>query len=161
MKTAILGGIFDPVHNEHLHIARMARDQYRCKVVFVPSFLPPHKQMPAASAKDRVEMLKLALADTGFRISLCEIVRGGNSYTIDTVRELKPDHVICGEDAYQDIDTWKEAELLKKSVHFIVIPRIIDLSSTAIRQRIKQDRPITDLVPDKVEQYIKLNGLYK
>ena len=163
MATAILGGVFDPIHNEHLHIAQQALTDYSLdEVIFVPAHSPPHKPQPRASAPHRLRMLTCALEGwPGFSISTCELERKGTSYTIDTLHTLNPDFLICGEDAYQELNSWKSAALVKKRVRFIVIPRSNPLSSSLIRDKIKQGESLSGLVPESVEAYIEENGLYR
>jgi nicotinate-nucleotide adenylyltransferase len=92
MKIGILGGTFNPVHIGHLILAEEAREKLGLdKIIFVPTALPPHKDnLNIAPAKDRLKMLRLAVASNKFfAVSDIEIKRGGKSYTIDTVKELK------------------------------------------------------------------------
>ena len=93
MRIGLFGGTFDPVHNGHLLVAVTAQEQFSLdKVLFIPAWVSPHKQSqgPAATATDRCEMLKLALAGhKGFELCIAEIERGGVSYTADTLRQLR------------------------------------------------------------------------
>jgi nicotinate-nucleotide adenylyltransferase len=162
MRVAMLGGVFDPVHNAHLQIARQAQREYRLqKIIFVPTSRPPHKPAPEASAEQRLAMLRLALADfPALGVSTCELQRAGVSYTIDTLRELKPDYLICGEDAFQAFNTWHEPAGIRALVELIIVPRVNRISSTIIRNSVKQGKPIRDLVPPAVATYIQKNSLY-
>jgi len=164
MSIAVFGGVFDPIHNLHLDIASQALAKYSLsKVIFVPSNLPPHKNPPGANATQRLEMLTLALKslqNTSFELSSCEIERAGVSYTIDTLHLLKPDYLILGEDAYQELDTWKQPEEIRKLVKFIVIPRDNPLSSSQIRAKVCSGVSLASLVPSEVEDYIRVQGLY-
>nr|C6E7L8.1 RecName: Full=Probable nicotinate-nucleotide adenylyltransferase; AltName: Full=Deamido-NAD(+) diphosphorylase; AltName: Full=Deamido-NAD(+) pyrophosphorylase; AltName: Full=Nicotinate mononucleotide adenylyltransferase; Short=NaMN adenylyltransferase [Geobacter sp. M21] len=117
MRLGILGGTFNPIHNAHLRIAEEARDLYELdRVVFIPAATPPHKPLVGElSFASRLEMVRLAVADnSGFMVSDMEGVRGGRSYSIDTLRELKAEHpddelfFIVGADSFNDISTWKE-----------------------------------------------------
>jgi len=87
-----LGGTFNPIHYGHLITARAAAEAIGATVVLIPCFQPPHKPDTAdlAPADDRMEMCRLAVSGIdGFEVDDIEIRRGGISYTIDTVRQLK------------------------------------------------------------------------
>jgi len=131
--TALFGGTFDPVHNTHLAIARLAADTFGLdKVLFVPAGTPPLKTATLASFEDRVAMLTLAIsADPRFEVSRIEdpAVRSGPSYSILTVEALHQAGVgrllfLIGADAFADLpDKWYRWQDLVRSVEFIVIPR--------------------------------------
>ena len=117
MKTGILGGTFNPVHNAHLRIAEEVRDTFDLdRVLFIPAATPPHKpQVGELTFADRAEMVRLAIADNPhFQLSDMEAVRGGRSYSIDTLRALRlefPDdelYFIVGADSFNDIASWRE-----------------------------------------------------
>lgn len=131
-RIGILGGTFNPIHLGHLAAAEEIRDRLRLeKVLFIPSFLPPHKHeedMP--SAVQRQEMVRLAVSDNPhFRLSDIEIKRGGKSYTVDTIETLQRSHpgaelcFITGVDSFLDIKTWKDWERLLTLCSFVVISR--------------------------------------
>ncbi len=89
-KTArllLFGGSFDPVHEGHLAAARFAQAQLApCRVLFMPAATPPHKGGLQSKASDRLNMLRLATAgQPDFLVSDMELLRGGVSYSIDTV----------------------------------------------------------------------------
>ncbi len=119
MRIGILGGSFDPVHYGHLLMAEHAREQLRLdEVRFLPAATAPHKQhRDLASAEDRVEMLKLAIAGhVPFTVDTREIDRGGLSYTVDTLRELHNEDashelfLLLGGDSLADLPGWCEPE---------------------------------------------------
>src|SRR5690242_19933398 len=85
--VALLGGMFDPVHYGHLHLADDVRKALGLREVrLVPASDPPHRAAPQASARDRVAMLNLAVRDfPGLVVDPREIERGGKSYTVDTL----------------------------------------------------------------------------
>jgi len=122
-RIGIIGGSFDPVHTGHLIIAQDAAEKLELSdVLFIPAAIPPHKQhLQQANADDRLNMLKLATeADLRFFVSDLEIMRGGVSYTIDTLRELKQEYpkdtlvLIIGADTLVELHTWyKIDELLE------------------------------------------------
>lgn len=187
-RVGILGGTFDPPHNGHIAIARAALDQLRLsKIIFVPARIQPHKVMTiTAPAEARINMLRLALdRDGAFEISDIELRRAGPSYTVDTLEELRKQRpfddlfLIIGADNVSEIETWHDPgrifELVTvaaanrpnftpsgKYMHAIVYFSMppTDISSTEIRERIVTGRPISDMLPPEIEEYIKENGLY-
>ncbi|MFA5093256.1 MAG: nicotinate-nucleotide adenylyltransferase [Candidatus Omnitrophota bacterium] len=132
MKIGILGGTFNPVHIGHLILAEEAREKLGLdKVIFIPTALPPHKDnVNIAPAEDRLKMLKLATkSNKYFAVSDIEIRRGGKSYTIDTVNELKQKYptdsfyLIIGSDLITYFDGWKDIDKIAKAVTFVVATR--------------------------------------
>jgi nicotinate-nucleotide adenylyltransferase len=160
------------------------------KVFFVPANIPPHKKVPVASAEHRINMLRIALLPhPDFTISTCEIERGGISYTIDTVRFFHQNifadeyFLLVGEDSALNFFTWKDSSEILNLVKVAWFPRyiqnrnedyrfldlgnfikveaeIIEVSSSRIRQLIKERKSIRYLVPDGVLMYIEKNELY-
>ncbi len=117
MRLGIFGGSFDPVHNGHLALARASQRQVALdEVWFVPTAVQPLKrQGPHATDHQRVEMLRLAIRDEStWRVCTVEIDRGGLSYSVDTLRQLReelPDAAfffLIGSDALRDVARWKE-----------------------------------------------------
>jgi nicotinate-nucleotide adenylyltransferase len=129
----LLGGSFNPIHNGHLTIACLVRDRLHLdQVLFIPTGDPPHKRDGSlAPAKDRYEMVRLALAGTpSFQLSDIEIRRSGKSYSIDTIRELQRQfgsstelYFLIGLDAFLDFPNWKEPTELLRACRFVVVPR--------------------------------------
>ncbi len=194
MKIGIMGGTFDPIHLGHMIAAERAREDCGLdEVWFIPSFVPPHKeQPPGANADERLKMVGLAIGDhPQFRIRDMEIRRGGVSYSVDTVRQLRADHpdhqffYIIGADMVQYLPKWYKIEEILSSVRFIGLHRPgvdlgalplppaiesgllmaemppIGVSSTEIRQRRMRRLSIRYLVPERVRQYIEEKGLYE
>ena len=128
---AILGGTFDPVHYGHLRLAADVRDALRfAEVRLVPSGDPPHRAAPHASAAHRVAMLKLALREfPGLALDTREIARGGKSYTVDTLAELRgeaperPLALLVGADAFHGFPQWHRWRRLFELAHIVVVPR--------------------------------------
>jgi nicotinate-nucleotide adenylyltransferase len=121
MRLGIFGGSFDPVHNGHLALARACQQQAALdEVWFVPTAIQPLKHRgPKAANADRVEMLRLAINDqTSWRVCTLEIDRGGPSYTVDTLRQLREElpeaqlFFMIGSDAQRDIPRWKEPDVI-------------------------------------------------
>ncbi|MBH0177589.1 MAG: nicotinate-nucleotide adenylyltransferase [Nitrospira sp.] len=133
LKLGLLGGSFNPIHNGHLTIARLVCDQLRLdQVLFIPTGDPPHKRNGSlAPAKDRYEMVRLALAGTpSFHLSDIELRRSGKSYSIDTIRELQRQfgssaelYFLIGLDAFLDLPNWKEPKALLHACRLVVVPR--------------------------------------
>jgi nicotinate-nucleotide adenylyltransferase len=129
--VGLFGGTFNPLHNAHLKVARIALEQYELSgIVFVPNGIPPHKEKILDGDKEaRYEMVRLAVeAIPEFNVSRIEVDREGPSYTIDTIRALKDDYpqglcFIVGADRLLKLDTWKEPHELLRSVPFVIAPR--------------------------------------
>jgi len=184
MNLTVFTGTFNPIHTGHLIIAEHIRDYLDCnKILFIPSYIPPHKKELLANPVHRFNMVKLATADNPcFDVSDIEFRLGGISYTINTIRKLyeeNPDisgkiKFIIGADAYPEIDSWYKSNELKKLVDFVVIARpnspeidntvikapVIDISSSNIRLRVKNNKSIKYLVSENVREYIYGHKLY-
>lgn len=133
METiGLFGGTFDPIHLGHLRAAEEVRRRARLdRVLFIPSYLPPHKKLGAvAPAADRLRMVELACRGrAGFEASSIEVEVREKSYSILTlrkVRALSPDarlFFILGVDAFLDIGTWREYHRVLEECFFIVMGR--------------------------------------
>ena len=185
-NVGLMGGTFNPIHQAHLIMAEQVYSKLNLdEVWFVPDNIPPHIQgKDAISAKDRIEMLKIATADNPhFKVEMIEILRGGVSYTIDTIKALKKRYpkinfyFIAGGDMISDLKNWRKPEELVELVKFVGVKRpgfvqksdypviwvdapFISLSSTFIRHSVRHGSSIKYLVPDKVIEYIEKEGLY-
>ena len=181
MTICIFPGTFNPIHDGHIKMAEYALNKYNFeKIIFIPSYIPPHKEIDPDLAKHRYEMVKLAIeGNSKFEISDIEYLSEGKSYSLITVQKIIEQYsikgrlnFIIGTDAFVKINSWYKADELKKLVHFIVFPRrgdiikdmnswdyeltdmdFVDISSTEIRKGF--------LINTSVEGYIKENGLYK
>ena len=130
-RVLLFGGTFDPVHHAHLTIARAAAAQLDCERVWlIPSATPPHKKPAVAPAADRLAMLALAVAgDELFTICDVELQRGGASYTIDTLAELRTLlpaaelFWLIGSDMLAELPKWYQADQLVKQVRFAAAVR--------------------------------------
>lgn len=133
MRWGIFGGSFDPVHLGHLRCAEEVRELMRLdRIFFVPAGIPPHKPVEELTPfSHRYEMLKRAISGHPFfEVSDEEGKRMGVSYTVDTIdawRKRYPEgpdlFFITGQDAFEDIRTWKEWERLIFSCNFVVMNR--------------------------------------
>jgi nicotinate-nucleotide adenylyltransferase len=117
VRVALLGGTFNPPHLAHLLCASEAADQLELdRVVLLPAFVPPHKEVPDDPGPEvRLGLCELAAAsDPRLEVSRLELDRGGASFTVDTLRELHardPEHeliFIVGGDMAVSLPTWKE-----------------------------------------------------
>ncbi|OJF76543.1 MAG: nicotinate (nicotinamide) nucleotide adenylyltransferase [Treponema sp. CETP13] len=147
MKLAIIGGSFNPIHNGHLALAdTVVKELGYDKVLFVPAFYPPHKELATIGVtnKDRLEMVKLAIMNNdAFQIETCEFDRQGVSYTIDTIDYLYKKYgttsdksvndssiygkigLVVGDDLVNGFSAWKKAKLLAKKTDIIIAQRIM------------------------------------
>ncbi|MEE0434019.1 MAG: nicotinate (nicotinamide) nucleotide adenylyltransferase [Peptococcaceae bacterium] len=132
MQIGLFGGTFDPIHLGHVDMINQLCEQMQLdKVVFIPSYIPPHKHKAhMTSYRDRLAMTKLAVAEEPhFEVSTYESEQETPSYTYHTVlhfSDIYPDDVlyyIVGVDAFNDIETWYRWRDLLQMVQFIVIDR--------------------------------------
>ena len=189
-KVGVFGGTFDPIHNGHLITAQSVREIRKLdKIIFIPTYVSPHKSdVNSSTPGHRLNMIKLAIEGIDFfDCSDYEIEKGGISYTIDTIREMKKSYdeleFIIGYDNIFEFHTWKDPDEILKLCTVIVLKRKsslpprhqneyvkaavfvqtrgIEISATDIRQRVKSGMPIHYLVPEKVKEYIYNFDLYK
>jgi nicotinate-nucleotide adenylyltransferase len=185
-----MGGTFDPIHHGHLVAASEVQSHFELdEVIFVPTGQPWQKtHQTVSSAEDRYLMTVIATASNPrFSVSRVDIDRGGVTYTIDTLGDLRALHrdaelfFITGADALEQILTWREVDELFGLAHFVGVTRpgyhlddhhlptgsvslvevpAMAISSTACRVRVAAGEPVWYLVPDGVVQYISKNNLY-
>lgn len=130
-RIGIFGGTFDPVHNEHINLAKSAVKELNLDTLFVmPTFQPPHKTDKPLDGAHRINMLNLAFSDDkNIEVSDYEIVKEGKSYTYQTVeyfRSQYPDDIIyfiVGGDMLTDFKTWKYPERILSSAELAVFSR--------------------------------------
>ncbi|WP_437185746.1 nicotinate-nucleotide adenylyltransferase [Planctomicrobium sp. SH668] len=132
MKIGVYGGTFDPIHHAHLLLAESAREQCGLdEVWFIPAFQSPFKEaVAAATPKQRIEMLRLAVAGFPvFRVMDLEVKRKEVSYTVETLRQIaqqRPDDqlfLLMGADSLSDFPRWKEPEGILKLATIIAVNR--------------------------------------
>ncbi|MBM7584755.1 nicotinate-nucleotide adenylyltransferase [Bacillus pakistanensis] len=185
-RVGLLGGTFNPPHLGHLIMAEEVRTFLNLdEVRFMPNKIPPHKNISVnISADHRMRMVSLAIKENPyFQLEAIELDRSGTSYSIDTIRILKnrdPDSqffFIIGGDMVEYLPKWHKIEELVKLVQFVGVNRSnydlktpynvqmvtipnIDISSTLIRERLNKHQNVRYLIPQKVEEYIREEGLY-
>ncbi|HEY5913592.1 MAG TPA: nicotinate (nicotinamide) nucleotide adenylyltransferase [Verrucomicrobiae bacterium] len=188
-RIGLFGGSFDPVHLGHLLVAQAAREELGLtRVFFIPAAQSPFKPGACpATPSLRTRMLRLALADRPWcSLDDQEVRRGGISYTIDTVldyaQRFPGTGLFCliGADHLEQLPKWRDAGELARLAQFAVIPRPgreggplpapfrgrtlagfpLALSSSQVRERVRQGLPIGELVPTAVAEVIRNNGLY-
>jgi len=186
-RIGVLGGTFDPIHIGHLVVASEVRAALSLDtVLLVPTAAQPFKgETSRASAEQRLEMCRLATADDdALQVSDVDVIRGGVTYTVDTLTDLAAQYpgaeffFIGGADALARIDEWREPERLRTLARFVVVARpghamavpddqmlVVEtpemgVSSTDVRRRVATGAPWRYLVPVSVAAYIVQHGLY-
>lgn len=125
------GGTFDPVHCGHLAVAEAARELLDATVHLLPSADPPHRAPTAASARQRADMLALAIEGRrGLQLDTRELDRGVPSRTIDTLRAVRaasgaavPIAFVLGADSFLGLPSWKGWPALLDEAHWVVAGR--------------------------------------
>lgn len=209
-RIGILGGTFDPVHNGHLRAAMEMHEGLGLDHVrLIPCAQPPHRSSPVLSARERLRLLRLAVAEQpGLQVDERELTMEGPSWTVNTLASLRADfadRALClavGADALLGFHTWHRWQEIVGLCHLIVLRRpgwqlgdklsaldagvrewvqdrrvtdpaqldneaagrcfflsipALDISASAIRERLAQGRSPRWLVPDKVlDEIIRL-----
>lgn len=185
-KIGILGGTFDPPHHGHLLIANEVLFTLKLDVIwFMPNQEPPHKKKSAfIKNEDRLRMIQLAIeGNERFKLQTIELERKGPSFTVDTMKMIKSQYkddeffFIIGADMIEYLPKWHHVDELVKLVQFVGVERPkyshvtkypivyvdvpgMEVSSSVIRERLKNGKTVRYLVPDSVIDYIKENHLY-
>ena len=132
MRLGVLGGTFDPIHNAHLFISMDAAASFGLeKVLIIPNAVPPHKPgQPVTEPHHRLQMVELAVhGNRLLEADPLEVKRGGISYTVETLRELRrryPDSEILfltGADAVAEIGTWREPKTVVRLCRLVAVSR--------------------------------------
>lgn len=190
MKIGLFFGSFNPVHTGHLIIANaMAMNTDLQKVWFVVSPQNPLKPSKGLLHEfDRYDMVKAAIADHyKFDVSDVEFHMPKPSYTIHTLAHLHEKHpdkefkLILGEDNLENFTQWKNHDQILEQYGIYVYPRpnlkpsglrthpsitmvdapLLDISATYIRQCVKSNKSIRYLVPEAVEEMIRIKQFYR
>ena len=189
MKIGLFFGTFNPIHIGHLIIAQAAlNDSEIQQVWFVVSPSSPDKNYTKLLHEfDRYDLVREAIRNNpALKVSDVEFSLPKPSYTYATLQKLKekhPEHeffIILGSDNYQNIHKWKNAEEIRKQARFLVYPRsekeywekddelvqvieapLLQISSTYIRQQIKNDKDVRYLLPEDCSRLIQKKGFYR
>jgi nicotinate-nucleotide adenylyltransferase len=133
VRLGVMGGTFNPIHYGHLAAANEVHEAFALDtVIFVPAAVPPHKNLAEIiDPQHRLMMTMLAtLSHPHFMVSAVELDRPGASYTVDTVdqikrmfQEPKTVYFVVGIDAFLEIASWRQPDVLLRSCHTIVTSR--------------------------------------
>lgn len=188
-RIGLYGGSFDPVHLGHLLVAQAAHEEMNLdRIIFLPaaqSPFKPHRRLSPDAA--RCQLLRLALAGRPYcEMDTQELDRGGISYTIDTIRNYADQFpsaslfYLIGTDHVAQLPKWRESSQLARLLEFVIIPRPgeppsplppgfrghhlagypLGLSSSQIRERVRQHLPVDLLTGPAVAGAIRQNALY-
>lgn len=121
-RIGVFGGSFDPPHGGHLALAQAAVQQLELDALhIIPTGHAWHKERPLSDAKHRLEMCRLAFADTNrVVVNDCEIQRAGTSYTVDTLEYLHRQFeggqffLLLGQDQFMHFSEWHRAKEIPK-----------------------------------------------
>ena len=192
MRIGVFGGTFDPPHIGHLLVANDAREALELdRLIFVPAGAQPFKvdAPPVASGPDRLEMVRLAVADDAdYVVDDAEINRKGLSFTVDTLEHLSERNpaarlfLLIGEDVLAGFEKWRSPARIRELATLVAVSRgglagsladpatsavlrvstrRVDVSSTEIRERRRAGKSIKGFVPESVERFIDVRGLYR
>ena len=164
MRIGIFGGTFNPPHLGHKRLAEtMLKSASLDKIIIMPTYTPPHKKgSDLASEKDRLNMCRLLFKESHYQVSDLEIIRGGKSYTVDTVRELKklyPDDelfLIIGSDMFLSFDRWYKFEEILENVTLCVATRENDISAEDLVSFAKEKLKLgaDDIIISSVDAFV-------
>jgi nicotinate-nucleotide adenylyltransferase len=189
-KIGLFFGSFNPIHIGHLIIANvMAENTDLNRVWLVVSPQNPLKPSKGLLHEfDRYDMAKAAVADHyKIEVSDVEFHLPKPSFTIHTLAYLTEKHpdkefkIIIGQDNLESFKKWKNYEQILEQYELYVYPRpdvtntelirhphvkmieapLLDISATYIRQCIKANKSIRYLVPESVENLIRLKNFYR
>jgi nicotinate-nucleotide adenylyltransferase len=187
-RVGVFGGTFDPVHAGHVVVATETRSQLGLdRVLLVVAGDPWQKRgRVVAHADDRLALASIAVEGIdGVEVSAIEIERGEASVTADTLEALSAPgrelFLVLGADAVANMPTWRRLDETRHLATVVVVERAgdvhseppgpgwrvervsiprLDISSTDLRDRLRQGRPIDGLVPAEVVREIRRRGLY-
>ena len=188
IRTALLGGTFNPLHNGHLTIARSVLEQGLADEVWIliTPCNPWKTDQILLDDKLRYDMAAEAVKEIkGIHVSDYEFHLPQPSYTADTLRSISADYpdrefiLTIGADNWVKFDEWRDYSYIKSNYKIIVYPRtgyettptpggvtlldcpLVDLSSTDIRKRVANGESINEMVPASVARTIKELNLYR
>lgn len=192
LRLGVFGGSFDPIHLGHVLVADDVRRQLRLdRVLFIPTWRPPHKRGPLTSYRRRLEMTRLAIVGVpGFESCAVEQDRPGLSYTVDTLAELRSRYpganlyLIVGSDQYRDVSSWQRPDLLTRLARVVVASRPgverpdlfpghdpkrvlfrsiipVEISAAKVRARLAKGSSVRYMLPVRVAEYVRRHRLYR
>ena len=189
MRLGVLGGTFNPVHLGHLRLAEETMKRLMLdKVIFVPAYVSPFALVDdSAPVQDRLAMLEKALKPFSFfEVSTYELDKKNTSYAINTIKHFKKGlkdgdslYFIAGGDIADRLNEWKDIGELCKLCTFVIAKRsgfneaskvnaveyidieAINISSSKIRDLIKNNDDFKSMVPPEVFKYINEKKLYR
>ena len=188
-RVGVFGGTFDPPHVGHLAVAQEVVDALQLdRLLWVPAAVPPHKADRRITQSSLRRRLVAAAIEDDPRFELCdlELKRGGKSYTVDTLREIRARHpgwslsLVMGTDLFAGFPRWKEPRAIMELAELVVICRPgadppgeaerkgartvrvtpLDVSSSLVRDRVGRNLAVTDMVTPRVLAIIEEEGLY-
>ncbi len=186
-KIGLFGGSFNPIHNDHI---RIIKKLLKSKVVDEVWIIPCKKHAfnkELVSSKDRIEMIRLAIKNLkNVKINKVEINSKGTTYSIKTIKKLKANYLhkffwVVGSDILHEIKEWKKYKQFLAEVEFIIFKRkgysiklpegmkvykVFNykkswISSTEIRKKVREGKPLKNLIPLIIDDYIEKEELYK
>jgi nicotinate-nucleotide adenylyltransferase len=189
MKIGLYFGSFNPIHVGHLILSNHILNESDLeKIWFVVSPLNPFKEPEnLINEYDRLHLVQKAIEDDArLKASDIEFLLPKPSYTIHTLAYLEekyPDHsfsIIMGSDSFQNLDKWKNSEIIIKNYSIIIYKRpgfqinnklnaniqimdapLLEISSTHIRELVRTGKSIKYLVPSSIEEEILASGFFK
>ena len=174
MRTAILGGAFDPPHLGHVALAEGALRGLGADRLLVLVVERPGHKPTVLDAETRLELARLAFAN----LANTEVRLDDHAYTVDFLRDERPENAVfvIGADEWAAFDTWKDPQEVRKLIPMAVAARPGErapegdvevfeieehpISSAEIRARIAHGKPVDDLMPPPVAREIERRGLY-
>lgn len=189
-RIGVLGGTFDPIHVGHLVVGVDARHALDLDVVLYVVANEPWQKVgtrPITPAADRLAVVAAAVAGVaGLEPCDLELRRGGPSYTADTLAELGDAEpgaalfLVVGADVAAALGSWERVEEVRRAAELVVVDRpgppapldldgwrthrlavpALDVSSTDLRARVREGRPLDFLVPAPAIRCIRERGLY-
>ena len=183
INPLIFGGSFDPFHNAHLELINSCIKEKYKPIYVIPTYISPVGKNFHASFEERIQLCKAGTAQLkNVIISDFEKKKNETCYSIDQVRWVKKNHenekisLLVGEDNLKDIKNWKNYSELIDNCNIVVARRmeseknnkttflkskIMEISSSEIRRKIKEKKSVKNLLPKLVEEKILKRGLYK
>lgn len=188
-RVGVFGGTFDPPHVGHIVVATEVVEAVQMdRLLWVPAAVPPHKAgRRITQGRVRRRLVAAAIEDDP-RFELCdlELKRGGTSYTVDTLREIRARHpgwslsLVMGSDLFAGFRRWKEPEVIMELAELVVICRPgtdapaeaermgvrtvhvtpVDVSSSLVRDRVGRNLAVIDMVTPAVLAIMEEEGLY-